>query len=574
MSNDFRWRWSFEWKGSADCQSAKEMKTKTTTLRQGLRCRLSLATLGAAIFITAGAALNVFAAAVGESKNGNSKHAPLLPAGMDTVVIARVGNLDITAEEFLLSYEFGPAFVKKHGKPVERYLDFMINEKLLALDGSALGFAKDQEVATMLTEIEGDLATEELYRDDILSQVSIDNQEIEQAIKKERVHLELKWLFAPNRDELKTYLARLAQGVPFDTLFHHQLNDSVLIGNRSLETTQFRLEDSNPEMARVVDTLSYGKVSPPIAAPDGFYLVKVTNKWTNAIMTQTEHAELKQAVQRVLRQRQADVLSDRYLNDLMRNQNPVIDRQTFNILRALVGKAVLSPEKYHDWKLSGKLMSEAGPLDSLAMERYRNQTLVRLQNDNLLLGDFWTWYQARRVYIRFDSDSPQRFFASLKQMVWRSVRDKLLIDRARQRGLQERPTVRKQKQWWEEKLVYARMKQEMLNAIRLTEEQAKLFYQQNLRQYRDQTGKTLPYEKVTDMVRQDCYAEELARNLFRAINVLKNEYPVQVNRAALEALPIEAAPDLKAFDLITAKKGGTFPRPAIPTIDFDWKLWE
>ncbi|MCG3155946.1 MAG: hypothetical protein DKINENOH_02554 [bacterium] len=545
-----------------------------TTLRQGLRCRLSLATLGATVFIAAGATLNVFAATEGEHQNGNSKHAPLLPAGMDTVVIARVGNLDITAEEFLLSYEFGPAFVKKHGKPVERYLDFMINEKLLALDGYALGFAKDQEVATMLTEIEGDLATEELYRDDILSQVVIDEKELVQAIDKERIHLELKWLFAAGRADLAKYLAQLSQGAPFDTLFQQQLNDSVQIGNRSLATTRFRLEDSNPEMAQVVDTLSYGKVSPPIAAPDGFYLVKVTNKWTNAIMTQTEHAELKQAVLRALRQRQADALSDRYVNDLMRNQNPVIDRQTFNILRALVGKTVLSPEKYQDWNLTGKLMSEAGPLDSLDMERYRNQTLVRLQNDNLLLGDFWTWYQARHAYIRFDSDSPQRFFASLKQMVWRSVRDKLLIDRARQRGLQERLTVRRQKQWWEEKLVYARMKQEMLDAIRLTEEQAKHFYQQKLRQYRDQTGKTLPYEKVTDQVRQDCYAEALARNLFRAVNVLKNKYPVQVNRAALEALPIEAAPDLKSFDLITAKKGGTFPRPATPTIDFDWKLWE
>lgn len=550
------------------------MKTKMTTLAPGLRCRRSLVTLGAIVFIIAGVALKVFAAAEGENQNGNSKHAPLLPAGMDTVVIARVGNLDITAEEFLLSYEFGPAFVKKREHPRNRYLNLMINEKLLALGGYAHGFANDQEVATMLKEVEGDLATEELYRDDILSQVTVDNKEMEQAINKERIHLALKWLFAPHRDDLKTYLAQLAQGVPFDTLFNHQLTDSVLIENRSLETTAFRLEDSNPEMARVVDTLSLGKISPPIEAPDGFYLVQVTNAWTNPIMTQTEHAELKQAVQRVLRQRQADALSDRYVNDLMRNQNPVIDRQTFNILRALVGKAVLSPEKYHDWKLRGKLMSEAGPLDSLDIEHYHNQTLVRLQNDNLLLGDFWTWYQARSAYIRFDTASPQRFFVSLKQMVWRSVRDKSLIARARQRGMQDRLSVRKQKQWWEEKLVYARMKQTMLNAIRITDEQTKQFYMKNSRQYRDQKGEILPYEKVKDKVSQDCYADELAKNLLRSITVLKNKYPVQINRAVLEALPINTKPDFKAFDMITAKKGGTFPRPAIPTIDFDWKLWE
>lgn len=547
---------------------------KITTHGPGTHCRLTLLTIGVTIFFVVGTVRNALSGVDGANKTARSEHAPLVPAGMDTVVVARVGNLDITAEEFLLSYEFGPAFVKKHGKPVHRYLDFMINEKLLALDGYERGFARDQDVVTMLREVEGDLATEELYRDDILSQVSIDNQQIEQAIKKERIHLELKWLFAPNRDDLKIYLAQLAQGVPFDTLFNRQFKDSVQIGSRSLETTRFRVEDSNPEMARVVDTLSYGKVSPPIEAPDGFYLVKVTNAWTNAIMTQTEHAELKQAVQRVLRQRQADVLSDRYVNDLMRSQNPIIDRQTFNILRALVGKAVLSPEKYQNWNLTGKLMTEAGPIDSLESERYRGQTLVRLQGDDLLLGDFWTWYQARRAYIRFDTSSPQRFFVSLKQMVWRSVRDKLLIERAWQRGLQYQPDVRKQKQWWQEKLVYTRAKEEILKSIQITEEQAQQFYEKNSRQYRDQKGKILPYDKVKDKVRQDCYAGEVAKSFFRAINMLKTKYPVQINRAALEALPIEAAPDPKAFDLITAKKDGTFPRPAVLTIDFDWKLWE
>ncbi len=550
------------------------MKSKMTTRAQGLRSRWSLVYLGATVFMIAGVVLKVFAAAEGENKNGSAKNVPLLPAGMDTVVIARVGNLDITAEEFLLSYEFGPAFVKRQGTPVDRHLDFMINEKLLALDGYARGFAEDQEVATMLAEIEGDLATEELYRDDILRQVSIDGLEIEQAISKERIHLELKWLFAAGRADLAKYLAQLSQGAPFDTLFQQQLNDSVRIGNRSLETTRFRLEDVNPAMAQVVDTLSVGRVSAPIAAPDGFYLVKVMNKWTNVIVTQTEQAELKQAVQRVLRQRQAGVLSDQYLKDLMRNQNPVIDRQSFNLLRALIGKSVLSPEKYHDWNLSRKLMSEAGPLDSLDMERYRDRALVRLQNGNLLLGDFWTWYQARRAYLQFDTNSPQRFFTSLQQMVWRSVRDKLLIARARQRGLQERLTVRKQMQWWEEKLVYARAKEEIFKSVQITDEQVRQFHVKNSRRYRDQEGEILPYDKVKDRVRQDCYADELAKNLFRAITMLKSKHPVQINRAALTALPIWAGPDPTAIDLITAKKGGTFPRPAIPTIDFDWKLWE
>ncbi|MDZ7268974.1 MAG: peptidylprolyl isomerase [candidate division KSB1 bacterium] len=537
----------------------------------GRRSRLIFAICCKSLLLVAGTATGGWAASGDVSKDGRSQHAALLPAGSDTVVVARIGNLPLTAEEFLLSFAFGPAFVKRHDNPREHHLELMVNEKLVALAGYARGLADDPEVVSRLHEIEGDLATEELYRDDILSQIVVEQEELAAAIKKERLHLELQWLFAPNRTALADQLDQLSQGVPFDTLFHRQLNDSVLIANRSLATTRFRLEASNPEMASVVDTLPPGRPSAPIAAPDGFYLVRLTSVWTNPILTQTEQAGLQQAVQRVLRRRRAEALSERYINDLMRQQNPVIDRQTFNLLRALLGKTVLPPEKYHAWNLRGKLLSEAGALDSLVIDRYHGQSLVRLRDDDLLLGEFWTWYQNRRPYLRCETDSPQRFFVSLKQMVWRSVRDKLLIDRARQRGLQFRPAVRKQKQWWEHKLVYAKMKQEMLATVHLTDEQIKEFYRQNPGRYREQKGQIPPYEKVAEKVRQDCYAAECAKTLLRTLEILRTQYPVQVNRAALEALPDGAAPDPRAFDLITAKTGGIFPRPAIPTIDFDWK---
>jgi hypothetical protein len=58
------------------------------------------------------------------------------------------------------------------------------------------------------------------------------------------------------------------------------------------------------------------------------------------------------------------------------------------------------------------------------------------------------------------------------------------------------------------------------------------------------------------------------------INALKSKYPVIINHAALNALPTSTEAEPKALDVIIAKKGGTFPRPGFPTIDFDWKVWE
>ncbi len=507
-------------------------------------------------------------------KKDHSARNTLVPPGMDTVVVARVGNLDITAEEFLMSYEFGPAFVKKGNNARKRHLNFMIYEKLMALEGYGRGLAEDRQVTSTLKEFEGDLATEELYRDDVLSKVSITPKEMEEALAKERIHLELKWLFAPHKETLKHYSDQLAKGASFDMLFKSQLSDSISASDRSLEITKFRLESQNPEMARVVDKLALGEISPPVETPDGFYLVQITNVWTNPVMTETERVKQEYDLERALVQRKADALSDQYVDQMLRERNPVIVRRPFNALRAIIGKSILPSEKYQEWNLTKTLMSEAGPLDSLNLAHYRGETLVRLTDQNFLFEDFWTWYQARRAYIRFNTTSPQALSASLQQIVWRSVRDKLLTSRAFERGLQNRPTVQKQRQWWQEKIVYARAIEEILKSIEMTDEKAQQFYATNSRQYRDRQGKIRPYDQVKEQVRQDCYTEEMTKNLLHHINALKSKYPVTINHAALDALPAGSEVEPKAIDIIVAKKGGTFPRPGFPTIDFDWKLWE
>jgi len=522
------------------------------------------------------AALVIFADVGVTGENNRTTRSTLASNGLDTIVVARVGNLNITAEEFLLSYEFGPAFVKKRNNAKERHLNFMIYEKLMALEGYELGFAKDRQVMTTLKEFEGDLATEELYRDEVLSQVSVTQKEMEEALAKERVHLELRWLFVPpwREETLNHYSTQLAQGVPFDALFNAQLNDSVSAGDRSLETTKFRLEDQNPEMARVVDKLAFGEVSQPVEAPDGFYLAQITNIWTNPVMTETARVKLEYDLERALVKRKAEALSDQYVDKMLRERNPVIVRRTFNALRAIIGKSILPQEKYKEWNLTKTLMSEAGPLDSLNLENYRGETLVRLAEQNFLFENFWTWYQARRPYIRFNTTSPQALSASLQQMVWRSVRDKLLTAHAFERELQNRSSVQKQKQWWEEKIVYARTKEEILKSIKITDDQIQRFYENRSRRYRDRHGKIQPFDQVKEQVRQDCYADGLTQNLLHYVNLLKSKYSVSINHAALKALPVSAEAEPNAIDVIIAKKDGTFPRPGFPTIDFDWKLWE
>jgi len=84
-------------------------------------------------------------------------------------IVASVGPINITAEEFSNSYEFGPAFAKRKTDSKNRYLKYMIYEKLLALDGYSRNLDKEEEINSLINDFESDLATEEMFKEDILN---------------------------------------------------------------------------------------------------------------------------------------------------------------------------------------------------------------------------------------------------------------------------------------------------------------------------------------------------------------------------------------------------------------------
>ena len=43
---------------------------------------------------------------------------------------------------------------------------------------------------------------------------------------------------------------------------------------------------------------------------------------------------------------------------------------------------------------------------------------------------------------------------------------------------------------------------------------------------------------------------------------------------ALKDLYVDTENDPRAIDVYSVKKGGIFPRPAFPTIDYEWQAWD
>jgi len=491
----------------------------------------------------------------------------------NSIVVATVEHRKITAQEFLFNYEFGPAFTRREKDSRKRYLNFMIYEKILALKGYAGRLDTTEEARRALAEIEGDLATEELYKDDVRSKVKVTDREVERGIQQEKLHLTVKWLYAGSLEEIRHLRQILESGAQFDSLVTSQLSDSVKIEDRSMETTRFRLEMANPVFAHVLDTLRYGTASTPINAPDGYYIVKVTDSWRNPLMTESENFKLSSNVERALVQQKSDSLSDLYIQKIMAGENSTIIRKPFDLLQTHIAREILAPEKFADWKLAERLQERWGQLDFMDIAPNEKQELVQFSRHSYTVKDFLVWYHAREYNIRLNVTSPRAFFLSFEQLVWRMVRDKLLTERALDRGLQKRDKVQMQMQWWKDKVVYKLVRGGIADSIHWNDSLLNIYYTGHSRSYRNGNGDLIPFGKAKETVLRDFYSDELTKRLLHRILMLKDMYTVNVRDEELTNLPIDDDFDPKAIDVYAVKKGGTFPRPAFPSIDYEWQVW-
>jgi hypothetical protein len=472
-------------------------------------------------------------------------------------IVATVGPTKITSEEFYYSYEFGPAFIKRKKESKERHLKYMINEKLLALDGYSRGLDKKENVKSLLIEYENDLATEEMFKDEILNLVEISEGEIDTIITQKQIELDIRWLYASSEVELNEYNLALSNGASFDSLYQLQFEDSIYQDDRSLQTTRFNLGKKNPVLAAIIDNLPIGDISNPVEADDGWYLFKINNVSQNLIVTESEETRLRQESINFLTKKKMDALSNEYVNDLLLDQNPIIKRQVFNVLRSYIGSYLLSQELYDEWQLKERLDAAINELGA-TKENIGSLTLVETNAGTVQLDQFLTWYWNRDQYIKLFKKDLETYSKSLENIIWQMLRDKLLSDLAQEKGYYQRDVVKSQSKWWKDKIVYSAVKKEIIESVLLDEDEIKLSSNSNT-------------NSETNKEERD---QQIFLKLQQKINEMKGRYDISINEELLENIEVSDENNPKTIDMYTVKKGGLIPRPAYPTIDFEWKNWE
>jgi len=466
-------------------------------------------------------------------------------------VIAEIDSIKISAEEFYLSYEFGPAFVRKKKNSRLTHLNYMINEKLLALDGYSRGIDTTEEAELMIEEFKNDIAAEEMFKDKILSEISVSDSAVDSIITEKSLQLELKWIYNPDESGTKEILKKLNSGISFDSLFNAQVNDSVHFDDRYLRSDLYQLKKKNPALARIIDTLKAGDVSLPVHVEDGWYIIKIDNISQNIVTTESEFLRLKQEAKNAAIKIEMDKLSDEFVQNLMLKNNPVIKRDAFNVVRSYLGKYLLPPDDYEDWQLEQKLNASLQKLDDIP-----KAALVTLSGGEISIKDFLQWYRNRSNYIKLNRNSIKDFSLSLEQMIWRMVRDKLIAGEAAALNYDKSETVMKQSSWWKDKIVSSIVRNEIANSVIVS------------------SGEIADADTSGHSSDADAINFEFRKKMLHKILALKQKYKISIDENVLNNIPVSQENDPKAIELYSVKKGGLIPRTPYPTINHEWADWE
>ena len=464
-------------------------------------------------------------------------------------VLAKVGNKNITVREFISGYEFGPAFYKKIKNSKDVYLKYLLDEKLLALDGYSEGYNDSARVKELYKAIQSDLTTEQLFKQDIQKDVKISKGKIDEAVRDKQFTYNIKWLYAPNKDSLSFFESGLSNKISFDSLYKMQLNDSVFYDQRSMKIDKFKLSIRNPQLAKVADTLKVNEISAPVKAPDGWYIVMITDIWKNEIVTATMLQKDEYDASTALEMQQMDSLSDAYVHNMMLNHNPVIQARAFDLLRSYMGSYELPPNLYKKWNLDKRMKSEVQNFDSLNDENLGKIPLVVLNDTTFTMANFINWYRLRDEYLKFNQANFNSFSASLESLIWQMVRDNLLTRRAYGRGLQNMEIVKQQSSWWKDKIVYSIMRDKIANSVGLNIES--------------------PAQRMKIFDKK----QEIVDKTNEILDKLKTKYKISINKKLLDKITVQDDDNPHAIDTYIVRKGGIFPHPAYPSIDFNWREW-
>jgi len=420
--------------------------------------------------------------------------------------LAKVGSLSISEKEFLQRYEFTPIIGKQNKKNREslklEFLYSLIAEKLWALEADHIGLDTTQVMKFEEEEYEKIFVRDALFKKEIKSKIEISEEEIIEGFIRKNSTLEVNYLISEDSTEIFNLYNLLDKGIPFDTIL--AFNPEKEEQKKAIEVVYGQMDLSIEDS---LFNLKIGEYTSPILTPDGWYILKLSNKKQTVLNTIAERENARKAILKIIEARKANKLFDQYYHDFFKDKKVDVNSKLFKSLAIKLKSILEKRKKDYALKIDDLVYLESGDLYTIENE-FTDDTLnidfIEFEKDPMSLKRFIQ----QIVFEGFNSvkTDMNTILGVLNNQTRKIIEYELYARKGISEGLNLLPEVMNDTKMWKENYLYQYLLSKFSDSVNVSEKE---IYDQYKTEY-----KTDIYPMVVNII------EILSDSLSTANNIM------------------------------------------------------
>ena len=356
-------------------------------------------------------------------------------------LLARVDGHEITTTEFVgrLRYVVSPDSLAALADTSRRarLLQDLIDERLAALYAEETGVVDSSDLWDALENVRRQAMLRELYLREVRDKAKVSKEELRRAYRYWRQELTVAFYHALTLEEAEWVRRGVLAGKSFAELAGERYK-------RKFSEDQFRRKlrwgETDPALEAAAYALRVGEVSEPVKVGQVYYVVKLLNRRMLGSPSEEDFKRVAPALEKKLRRRKEDELAARFLRQHLVQAGIQLRGPVLSELVQYLGRYA-GPDSIVE------LTPET--LDSLLAEfEWRDSALV------VFSGKKWTVKEAlKRIEgVRLSAFSPELMADRLSRALFEAARDEVLVEAAKDLGLDKHPRVQRDVSVWRDYL--------------------------------------------------------------------------------------------------------------------------
>ncbi len=390
----------------------------------------------------------------------------------DENILATVGPIKITVDEFIENYELSPrpGVVSRTSFTPRLHLDKMIENKLLALYGAEHDYEYDPRIASQIRAVSKNILVQQLYRTQVAQKTDVTEAELRDGFLKSKTSIRARHLFVRTKQEADSLLNLVNQGVSFQQLSRGIFRDSTLAKNGG-DLGYFSFGDMDEDFERAAYDLKVGEVSRPVKTKWGYHIIKVEDKIESPIVTENEFQTNRHKIEPVILKRKQERLAQQYVKEFMAPKNVVAKADAINFLV----NAARRLEKATRTQLPSDLPTindEEITSVQNEIDEHLNDVIVEFEGGAWTIKEFF-----EKMMETLPQDQPDlTSHLSIAEKIAVMVRNEFLSEEAKRLGLENQPWAKAMLEQKKDKLVANLVRLDIVESIQISEEEVVKHY--------------------------------------------------------------------------------------------------